>query len=109
MLLRSMMDKKVRDLFDAKKLDPNVMQSFLDKDIATALLEKAIKEALNGDMNTLFQLWEKIEPSTHKIQLEAAVMTRTPQEILQALREAHGFTADDEPKALPDVKTTDPS
>ena len=110
-LLRSLMDKPVRTLFDQKKLDPNVMSSFLDKDIATALLEKAVKEALNGDMHTLFQLWEKLEPTTQKMQIEAvaAVVQRTPEQMLAALREAHGFAAPEERKALPDGTTPDPS
>lgn len=92
-ILRSLMDRQVRSLFDQKKLDPNVMSSFLDKDIATALLEKAVKEALNGDMHTLFQLWDKIEPTTQKIQLEAmaATVEMTPQEMMAALRKANGL------------------
>ena len=108
-ILQSLMDKKVRTLFDNKKLDPNVMKSFLDKDIATALLEKAIKEALAGDMNTLFQLWNRLEPITQKVEIAAAVTTRTPQQMLQALREAHGFTAPVQPKALPHDDAADPS
>jgi hypothetical protein len=67
-----------------------------------ALMSMAVGRALKGDFRFFKEILERIDGKvTEKTEVKVVnpPPQRTPQEILQALREAHGHVLPDQPKA----------
>jgi hypothetical protein len=70
--------------------------------LPAALMSMAVGRALKGDFRFFKEILERIDGKvTDKTEVKVVnpPPQRTPQEILQALREAHGHTVPEKPKA----------
>jgi hypothetical protein len=102
--LQAKMDKRVRTMFDLETVQ-RIPKSYADKKIVDAIADVLLKEALKGNAKCALIVLDRTEgPVAHRLAgHDGGPLTpqQTPQQILAALREAHGLDPlTGEPKAI---------